>query len=180
MLTMRCHGGLSSSKVITTSSLYKFLTSGGVSPNVAKKLWKCRVPLKIQIFIWQAHQDRLHTRQQLKVMEWRESERCFLCDEHENADHLLFRCPLAEFVWAFMKEALGCDGYPRSMRELLLPAKFGVSYQSGLTCFARIAWALWNRICIQRRFLEKPSSLVCAAMEDRDEDGGEGLGAEVV
>jgi hypothetical protein len=134
MLTMRCHGGLSSSKVITTSSLYKFLTSGGVSPNVAKKLWKCRVPLKIQIFIWQA----------------------------------------------FMKEALGCDGYPRSMRELLLPAKFGVSYQSGLTCFARIAWALWNRICIQRRFLEKPSSLVCAAMEDRDEDGGEGLGAEVV
>jgi hypothetical protein len=90
------------------------------------------VPLKIRIFIWQTLQDRLQIGQQLKTRKWRGSERRFLCDELKNVDHLLLRCPLAEFVWEFVKEALGWDGYPRSMRELLsdwLPAKFGVSYQ---------------------------------------------------
>jgi hypothetical protein len=89
--------GLSSSKVYTTSYLYRFLTSGGVSPKVAKKLWKCRVPLKIRIFVWQALQDRFQTGQQLKARKWRGSERCFLCDELENVDHLFFICPLVEF-----------------------------------------------------------------------------------
>jgi hypothetical protein len=25
----------------------------------------------------------------------------------EDADHLLFKCPMAEFMWAFVREALG-------------------------------------------------------------------------
>jgi hypothetical protein len=43
--------GLTTSKTFTTSSMYKFLTSGGVSCKMPDKIWKCKVPLKIRIFI---------------------------------------------------------------------------------------------------------------------------------
>jgi hypothetical protein len=43
--------GLSPSKKFTTRSLYNFLTNGGISYKMAKRIWKCRVPLKIRIFL---------------------------------------------------------------------------------------------------------------------------------
>jgi hypothetical protein len=51
--------GLSSSKVLKTSSIYKLLTMGGVAPKLASKIWKCNVPLKIRIFLWQTLQNRI-------------------------------------------------------------------------------------------------------------------------
>jgi predicted 3-demethylubiquinone-9 3-methyltransferase (glyoxalase superfamily) len=52
---------------------------------------------------------------------------------------------MAKFMWSFVNEALGWDGYPKSMEDLLcewLPRKFGVSFQVDLFCFAGLAWAL--------------------------------------
>jgi hypothetical protein len=63
--------------------------------------------MKIRVFLWQALQDRLQTGQQLKAKNWKGSARCSLCDAMEDADHLLFKCPMAEFMWAFVREALG-------------------------------------------------------------------------
>jgi hypothetical protein len=60
-------------------------------------------------------------------------------------DHLLFSCPLAEFVWALVREALGWQDYPRNLEDLIthwLPKKFNVSYQTGLSCFAGTAWEI--------------------------------------
>jgi hypothetical protein len=51
--------GLSSSKLFTTTSLYRFLTTGGVDGKMACRIWKCKIPLKIQVFICQAFQDRV-------------------------------------------------------------------------------------------------------------------------
>jgi hypothetical protein len=68
-----------------------------------------------------------------------------LCGHEEDDEHLLFRCPLAKFCWSFCSETLGWDGYPKSCKELIsewLPSKFGVSYPIGLSCFARLAWAI--------------------------------------
>jgi hypothetical protein len=39
--------GLSLSKTFTTSSLYKFLMTGGIECRLAKHIWKSRIPLKI-------------------------------------------------------------------------------------------------------------------------------------
>jgi hypothetical protein len=67
---------------------------------------------------------------------------CVLCKEKEDVDHLLFTCPMAEFVWSFMSESLEWDGYPVSMTDLLdvsLPGKFGASFQLGLSYFAGMA-----------------------------------------
>jgi hypothetical protein len=93
------------------------------------------------------------------------SELCVLC---ENADHLLFRCPLATFfVWSFISETLGWKDYSRSRDDLLsnwLPRKFGVSYQTGRSCFAGIAfaWAIWTarKKCALRFFPNKAIDIV--------------------
>jgi hypothetical protein len=103
------------------------------------------VPLKIRIFLWQAFQDRIQTAHQLKTRNWKGSSMCVLCGQIEDAERLIFNCPLAEFMWAFCSEALGWDDFPKSFTELItewLPGKFGVSFQTGLSCFAGVAWAI--------------------------------------
>jgi hypothetical protein len=159
---------LGSSKKFTTSSLYKFMTygGGGVNCKMEGKIWKCKVPLKIRIFIWQAFQNRLQTAQQLKDLKWKGSEFCSLCGESEDVNHLLFTCPVTEFVWCCISEGLGWKGYPRSLIELIsdwIPKRLGVSFELGLSCFAGFAWVLWltrNKMCISKRFPDKPFDII--------------------
>jgi hypothetical protein len=42
-----------------------------------------------------------------------------LCGERENVNHIIFLCPLSEFVWVFMSDVLGWDCFPRSMEKLM-------------------------------------------------------------
>jgi hypothetical protein len=72
-------GGLSASKTFTTSSLYKFITSRGMDSRLLKKIWKCHLPLKINVFLWQAFQNKLQTAVQLKHRKWKGREKCSLC-----------------------------------------------------------------------------------------------------
>jgi hypothetical protein len=65
------------------------------------------VPLKIKVFMWQVFLNRIQTAKQLKAMHWKGSELCVLCGCKEDANHLFFSCPLAEFMWSFISEALG-------------------------------------------------------------------------
>jgi hypothetical protein len=74
---------------------------------MAKKIWKCMLPLKIRIFLLQIIQDRLQAAQQLKPRKWKGSEHFVMSGQKEDINHLFFRCPLDEFIWAFMGEALG-------------------------------------------------------------------------
>jgi hypothetical protein len=92
---------LSKSKQFTTESLYKLLTAGGITSKLARKIWKCKVALKIRIFLWQTIQDRLQTTHQLKNRIWKGKDACAICGSREDVDHLLFQCPMAKFVWVF-------------------------------------------------------------------------------
>jgi hypothetical protein len=80
--------------------------------------------------------------QQLCARNWKGSELCVLCSVSEDIDHLLFNCHLAHFAWSFAGDALGWQGVPRSMDDLMInwiPRKFGVGKQLGLACFASVA-----------------------------------------
>jgi hypothetical protein len=146
------------------------MTFGGVSSRIAKWIWKCKVPLKIRVFLWQIFQNRIPTAQQLRARDWKGSERCVMCRLNEDIDHLLFTCPLASFVWALASEALGWQGFPRSLEDLMcnwISRKFGVGRQLGLACFASIAWAIWNvrnRMCIQHAFPNNSFDVVYLAL----------------
>jgi hypothetical protein len=59
--------GLAANKKFSTNSLYEFITNGGMNNKLALQIWKCKVPLKIRIFIWQAVQNKIQTGQQLKA-----------------------------------------------------------------------------------------------------------------
>jgi hypothetical protein len=50
----RVDWALEQSKRFTTSSLYKFITTGGVRDQQMINVWKCNIPLKVKIFIWMA------------------------------------------------------------------------------------------------------------------------------
>jgi hypothetical protein len=158
--------GNSPGKKFTTSYLYKFITSRGVSCRMAKRVWKCRIHLKIKVFLWQFFQYRIQTAQQLKSRMWKESEFCLVCGKLENLDHMLFKCPLGVFLWPFVSEALGWQGYLRDTNDPIsnwLPDKFQVGYQLGLSCFAGLAWTIWttrNKICIEKTFPDKPIDMV--------------------
>ena len=78
----------------TTSSLYEAIRFGGVSDFRAMLIWKCPIPLKVKIFLWMAVHDRIQCGVQLKKKMWSGPEKCFVCDKHESADHILFQCPL--------------------------------------------------------------------------------------
>jgi hypothetical protein len=85
-------------------------------------------------------------------------------------DHVLFSCLLAEFVWAFVEKALGWEGYPRSMADLLsnwLAGRLGVNFQTGLIGFTPFTWVICitrNKLCIQRIFPNKPTDIIFLAL----------------
>jgi hypothetical protein len=43
--------GLIASRIYTTRSLYRFMTSSGVDNRMMRRIWKCKIPLKIKIFL---------------------------------------------------------------------------------------------------------------------------------
>jgi hypothetical protein len=158
--------GLISSRQYITNSLYKFMTNGGMNSNMASKIWKCKIPLKVRIFLWQTFQDRLQTGQQLNARNWKGRGSCCLCGKMNNVDHLLLECSMAMFIWSFLGEALRWEGYPRNMDDLKsnwLTQGFGVSYQTGLACFIEFTWVIWNtrtKMIMQDVFPDKPINVL--------------------
>uniref|UniRef100_K3XSK2 Reverse transcriptase zinc-binding domain-containing protein n=1 Tax=Setaria italica TaxID=4555 RepID=K3XSK2_SETIT len=91
---------------------------------------------------------------QLKRRNWDGPEECKLCKEQEDADHIIFRCPLASFVWCWIRDSLGWDGIPDSLsefadrrlgdgskpkRELMIYLLASVSW-----VLASVSWVLWR------------------------------------
>lgn len=96
----------------TTKSLYKELTFGGIRDEQMMDVWGCRVPLKIQIFMWMVFHDKIQPAVQLKKRNWSGEVNCKICNTPETTDHILFQCPVANFVWTFLRNVLGWDTTP--------------------------------------------------------------------
>lgn len=102
----------------TTRLLYKFITSDGVTDTLMVDVWKCKIPMKIQIFLWMAFRDRIQAKMQLKKRRWSGPGECKLCGQEENTGHILFQCPLACFLWIFIIETFGWPITSASCEEL--------------------------------------------------------------
>ena len=111
---------LEKSKKYSTSSLYKLLTSGGVRDSQMMLIWKCNIPLKVKIFIWMAVHDIIQSGVQLKKKKWSGPVECATCDKIETSDHILSQCPVAVFMWAFLRDSFGWQSSPANCSKFFV------------------------------------------------------------
>jgi hypothetical protein len=136
---------LESKRRYSTKSLYRMMTFGGVKDSTMMEVWKCKVPLKIQIFLWMAFHDRIQSAVQLRKRKWAGAKECKMCGAVENTNHILFTCPVAAFLWVFLNETLILGAIPSSTAELeLILLRRNHRFQSVLFIFAGALWAIWK------------------------------------
>lgn len=144
-----------------TKSMYRFFSFRGVLDKTLTRLWKSKLPMKLKIFLWMAFHERLQTGVALKQKKWKENVNCSLCNCPETANHILFQCVMARFVWVSFKEVLGWERVPGGLSDFFNHwAPWGNADQHlKLFIFAIVAWALWvtrNKIRIQKSFPRSP------------------------
>jgi hypothetical protein len=157
---------LDRSRKYSARSLYRFMTNGGVTDSRMMIIWKCSIPLKVKIFLWMATHDRIQCAVQLKKKKWSGQEECFMCGKLETSDHILFQCPIAVFLWSFMRNCLGwatsptsCDSLFREIVERCRGKKQGVT----LFICAGALWSIWkarNDVVFNKRMLSTPEALI--------------------
>ena len=125
----------------TTRSMYRFITYAGVTDVQMMEIWKAKIPLKVQIFLWMAWHDRIQTVQQLR-RNWDKAQVCKFCGQEESVDHLLFKCPVAVAIWCWVRDSLGWNGYPTSISSLTIVGRVGGVKK----CYGE-SWRPWGGRC---------------------------------
>ena len=141
------------------------MTFGGVKDPIMMEVWKCKVTLKIQIFLWMACHDRIQSAVQLRKRNWAGAKECKMCGAVETTDHILFTCPVAVFLWVFLKETLILGSVPSSIAELeLIFLSRNHRFQSVLLfIFAGALWAIWkmrNDLVFEDKVIASPMVII--------------------
>lgn len=76
----------------TTESLYKNIMDPGDRDKRIMEIWEAKIPMKVRIFLWQVHKNKIKSADQLKKKNWKGDEHCKMCGELENAKHIIFQC----------------------------------------------------------------------------------------
>lgn len=72
----------------STKSLYYCLTQGGVKGKLNKLIWKCKIPVNVEVFLWQVFHNKLQTAVSLVRRGWHGSPMCCVCHKPETVDHV--------------------------------------------------------------------------------------------
>ena len=83
--------------VFTVKSHYLGLIHQNI-PNTNKKLWKLKIPLKINIFLWYLKQGVILTKHNLARRNWQGSQQCRFCHKDETIQYLFFDCHVTRLV----------------------------------------------------------------------------------
>ncbi|OEL17990.1 hypothetical protein BAE44_0020989, partial [Dichanthelium oligosanthes] len=102
----------------TTKSLYEFMTHSGVVDALMVEIWKCKVPLKIQIFMWIVFHDKIQPAVPWKRRNWSGAEQFKPCAQMVSTDHIMFQCPIAIFLWVFIRDVLEWGSAPTNSEEV--------------------------------------------------------------
>jgi zinc-binding in reverse transcriptase len=65
-------------------------------------IWKTKIPLKIQIFLWLVKRNRVLTKLNLKKRGSYGSTQCVFCSEEEFSDYLFVTCPYINSIWQWI------------------------------------------------------------------------------
>ena len=64
-----------------------------------KYLWKLRIPLKINFFLWFLNRRVLLTKDNLIKRRWTGCKKCVFCDTDESVEHLFISCFFVKNIW---------------------------------------------------------------------------------
>lgn len=151
----------------TTKSVYEWLEFFLSGPNY-KWVWKAKIPLKINFFLWQLFQNAALTRDNMHKRNWPGNPSCYFCIETETADHLFFNCTFARSVWGAFGLALGASCCPRFLWQCwswlysYLPG--GKKYN--MMIIAAICWGIWcthNKVTFEGHIVRTPLEAVFTA-----------------
>lgn len=109
---------LESSGQFSTNSIYHKLTQGAAVAHF-KQVWKTKVPPKFRVSLWLLLRGRLPAGDQLAKRRGPSDGSCALCGEWEDCDHIFFKCHLAKFMWAGVRELLNCSWDPTGVGDFV-------------------------------------------------------------
>jgi hypothetical protein len=98
----------------TTASLYRFWTYPGVRDKKNGGNVVVKTASEGENTVWLVIRNIIQTADNLGKKRWQGSNLCQLCDEEENTEHLVFRCPIAVFMWAVIGDGLEWVDRPRN------------------------------------------------------------------
>ena len=64
-------------------------------PNLNKRMWKLKAPLKIKIFLWYLRRCVILTKDNFAKQNWQGNQQCCFCRENETIQHLFF-----DWLWS--------------------------------------------------------------------------------
>ena len=155
---------LSKSGQFSVKSHYQALIRREV-PNLNKRLWNLKAPLKIKIFLWYLRRGVILTKDNLARRNWHENKTCCFCHEDETIQHLFFECRFARMTWALIHMAFRISkpfnvsnlfgtwlsGFDRNIRKIILLG-------AATTC-----WSLWlnrNDIVFEKKKNSSPLQVI--------------------
>jgi hypothetical protein len=179
-----CH--LENSGKFLVKSLY-FKLSQGTTVAHFKDMWEAKVPLKIKIFSSQLALDKkLPSNLQIATRHGPSLGGCALCCAPEDAAHIFFSCSTAQFIWAVLRQLLGCNWRPANFPQFhaILSSFTGFTRCILWVLFLAQSWALWmtrNKLTIERKVISHPADIINKSViflqlwrpkfKDRERDG---------
>jgi hypothetical protein len=145
----------------STSSMYMRLSQGAAVTHF-KDVWRMKVPPRIRVFLWQLIRGRLPSCEQVAKRHGPSDGLCALCGEIEDCNHIFFSCHLARFMWAGVRELLGCNWNPAGAGDFVALAHRlpGPLRRLVWFTFAAQSWALWNirnKLTIEGKLINNPA-----------------------
>ena len=64
--------------------------------------------------------DIIQSGVQLKKKKWSGPVECATCDKIETSDHILSQCPVAVFMWAFLRDSFGWQSSPANCSKFFV------------------------------------------------------------
>ena len=115
------------------------------TPNINKRIWKLKAPLKIKIFLWYFRQDVILTKDNLAKRNWQGQQQCCFCHENKSIQHLFFDYRFTRMVWASVYAAWGIQK-PHNMFSMFESWLNGIPKEYKplvLLGAAVLCWSVW-------------------------------------
>jgi hypothetical protein len=136
---------LTASGEFSFKSMYHDFMNGHTK-YLKRYIWKIKVPLKTQIFMWFLHRKVILTKDNMLKQNWQGNSSCVFCDKDESIKHLFFEGPLAKIIWRVVHMTFGIPP-PRNVINMFGHWLTGLNKQQVKNIrigACTIVWALRN------------------------------------